>query len=113
LLGVEIVLLLWPCVGVGSHLVLIQFCHKMVSVQCHEGMLIHVILGCEVNSVALGRMSCNLVNGSHKIASVQGREGVLSIVGIVSLLWPRVGFQSLRVANQLRVGGGGLLCCCS
>ena len=111
-LGVEIVLLWWPCVGVGIHLVLNQFCCKIMIVQCREGMLFHFILGREVKSVVLRGKSHNLVNGSHKIVSVQGREGVSSVVGIVSLLWPRVGFRSHRVANQLRVGGGVLCCCC-
>ena len=112
LLGVGIVLLLWPCVGVRSHLVLNQFCHKIVIVQGREGMLFLFVLGREVKSLALRIKSHSFITGIHKIASVQGREGVSSVVGIVLLLWSRVGFLSHCVVNQLRLGGGVLFCCC-
>ena len=110
--GVGIVLLLWPCVGVRSHLVLSQLCHKVVIVQGWEGMLFLFIIGHELKSLALGIKSHSFVNGIHKIASVLGREGVSSVVGIVLLLWSRLGFLSHCVVNQLCLGGGVRFCCC-
>ena len=99
-LGVGMVLLLWPCVGVGSHLVLGQFCQKIMIVQCREGMLFRVMFGREVKIGALGRISRNLFNEGHKGASFQGQEGMLSGVGRVSLLWPRVGFGIMSSSSS-------------
>lgn len=66
-LGMGMVLLLWPCVGVGNHLVLGQFCQKIMIVQCHEVMLFRVIFGPEVKSIALRRIIRNLFNEGHKV----------------------------------------------
>jgi hypothetical protein len=84
------------CVRVRNH-PLSQFCHEWVIIQCHDCLLSCVILGREVKVVALLSIkSRNFVNEGHGIASVRGQEGVSSVVGIVSLLWPCV----------------GVLCCC-
>jgi hypothetical protein len=99
------------CVGVRGHRVWSQFRHEHVFVQCLESLLCHIISVHEVNDVVLGSLSHKCFNESHGSAIFQGREGVSSVGWILSLLWPRVGGWSRRVADWVRVGGGVPVCC--
>ena len=109
--GVGLVVRLLHCVGVWGHCGWSQFCHEHVFVQCRESLLCHIIFVREVNDVVLGSLSQKFFTESHGSAKFQGREGVSSVGGILSLWWPRVSGWRRRIADWLRVGGGVPVCC--
>ena len=60
-------------VGIEDH-PLSQFCHKCVIVQCLDCLLSHVILGHEVQGVALKIKSHNLANGAKGLQAYGARR---------------------------------------